>query len=84
MIGPKGAVGEESFDINVCTPSWLSREVTNTGFVWGRHYLVVADYDLARIKTIISSRVTACSGESWKQVGEKLSRIGYWEFEDYQ
>ena len=33
MVGPRGGEGEESFDIKVCTPAWLEKEVAKYGFV---------------------------------------------------
>jgi hypothetical protein len=28
--------------------------------------------------------VERCSGATWQEIAVKVSRIGYWEFEDYQ
>lgn len=84
MVGPKGSKGEESFDINVCTPKWLAKKCQVEGFAVGRHYLIVGFYDLATIKTIILKLVEGCDGNSWEEVADKVSRIGYWEFEDYK
>ena len=84
MVGPRGSEGQESFDVNVCTPAWLGKEVAQEGFVIGRHYLIVSNYDPSFIKRIIRKFVERWSGESWHEVAQKVSRIGYWEFEDYR
>jgi len=84
MVGPEGTDGEESFDISVCTPSWLDDECRRNGFVVGRHQLVVERFDAAYIKKVIIDLVEACEGETWQGVAERLSRIGFWEFEDYK
>ncbi len=41
FVGPVGERGEESFDITVCTPKWLSRAALS-GPVFGTHLLVVS------------------------------------------
>lgn len=83
MVGPRGGEGEESFDVNVCTPAWLEKEIAKEGFVVGRHYLIVSTYNPAFIEKLIRKFVERWSGESWSEVAQKVARIGYWEFEDY-
>jgi Immunity protein 8 len=83
MVGPRGGDGEDSFDINVCSPKWLEEQVERHGFVLGRHYLFVPEYDPAKIRKIITKHIERFTGDSWKEVAEKVSRIGFWEFEDY-
>jgi hypothetical protein len=84
MVGPQGDDGEESFDIGICTPSWVEEECRQGGFVVGRHHLVVLRYDVQFITTVIKEPVERCDGNTWKEVAEKVSRIGQWEFEDYK
>lgn len=84
MVGPRGAVGEESFDINVCTPEWLKDRVERQGFLIGIHRLFVPVYDSHRIKNLICRFIERYSGDSWTEVAQKISRIAQWEFEDYK
>lgn len=84
MVGPKHGEGEESFDINVCTPKWLAEACQREGFVIGRHYLIVARYDVPQIKKLVVELIERCDGNSWQEVAEKVGRIGFWEFEDYK
>jgi len=83
MVGPENEEGSESFDIQICTPEWLKSKHSEDEILFGRHMLIVFDYDLDRIKQKISKYCDGCSGEKWQEVGGKVSRIGYWEFEDY-
>ena len=83
-IGPNDNDGGELFYLIVCTPQWLAKECYKDGFVWGRHHLIVAEYNLKAITAIITKFVERCSGESWQEVASKLSRIASWEFEDYR
>ncbi|QOZ29920.1 hypothetical protein XH93_25670 [Bradyrhizobium sp. CCBAU 51753] len=84
MIGPAGEAGAESFDFVLCTPEWFSAN-TSGEFTIGRHYLFVRDFDYARLKEFVQDYCTSCGEErSWALLAEKLSRLGKWEFEDYQ
>jgi hypothetical protein len=84
MVGPRDGEGQESFDIEVCTPAWLAKVCEKDGFVIGRHVLIVNDFEQARIRKIVVRMIERCSGDTWKEVAEKVGRLGYWEFEDYQ
>ena len=84
MIGPADMEGEESFDIEVCTPKWLLNTHGIEEVIIGRHRLIVFEYNFKRIKETIISYCEACKGDDWKEIAQKLSRLGKWEFEDYQ
>jgi hypothetical protein len=83
--GPRDGAGSESFDIFVCTPRWLEREAEEGGgAVWARHSLILKRFDRAAIASEISKAVEQCSASDWGSLAKKLSRIGAWEFEDYE
>ena len=83
MIGSVGEDGEESFDVVVCTPSWLSDRILPTKIVLGRHYLLVKQYDYTRLLQFLISFASGCRGATWDEVALRLGRLGMWEFEDY-
>jgi hypothetical protein len=84
FIGPSDGDGMESFQLTVCSPDWLADACQKHGYVLGRHHLIVSHFDLDSITKVITKLIDRCAGETWHQVAEKLSRIAYWEFEDYQ
>lgn len=84
IVGPKGEDGEESFDVEICTPKWLLSKHNKEDVINGRHKLIVLEYNSDRIQNYINKYVQTCYGNTWKDVAAKLSRLGYWEFEDYQ
>jgi hypothetical protein len=84
MIGPDCEEGEESFGIQVCTPIWLLSIMKKEDVIPGRHFLIVLEYNFERIYKKIKHLIENCTGADWSEVAEKVSRIGYWEFEDYQ
>jgi hypothetical protein len=83
-IGPQGGAGAEAFDIQVCTPDWLKSQCSTQEPLWGRHLLIVDTYDYDTIKAFIERYVESCDGDDWASLAGKLSRVGAWEFEDYQ
>ena len=83
MVGPRGQDGEESFDIKVCTPSWLQEVCEKDRFANGRHTFVMNYYDAEKVRRLIVRFIERCSGETWREVAEKVARLGYWEFEDH-
>ena len=81
IIGPRGQLSEESFDLEVCTPKWLLENCKDP--VWGRHLIIVQEFNFNQISGMIAQYCERCSGISWEEVASKVSRIGKWEFEDY-
>ena len=83
MVGPVGQEGEESFDVQVCTPAWLEQRYGLDSIVVGRHHLIVFKYEYKAIEAFIKEYVARCSGNTWHDVAMKVGRLGRWEFEDY-
>lgn len=84
IVGPQGQPGEESFDVQVCTPKWFLRQFAREEVIIGRHFLIVFEYDFNRIRKTIETFCEKCTGETWTEVAEKVGRLGHWEFEDYR
>ena len=86
VVGPPDEPGEESFHLTLCTPEWLSETCRRVGGIHNaRHHLVV-DYeglDQRALQAWLSARAQEVQGETWHEVGERLGRLAYWEFEDY-
>ena len=83
LVGPERSPGEESFDVTVCTPGWLSWRLEQEKVINARHHLIVAKYDYSQLSNYLRTYVSSCEGETWQEVAHQLSRLGYWEFEDY-
>lgn len=84
MFGPENSEGEESFDIVVCTPAWLERQLKANGIIDARHHLIVGEFDLPRLQRFLTEYGNQCAAETWGEMALKLSRLGKWEFEDYR
>jgi hypothetical protein len=83
IVGPIGERGEESFDFVVCSPDWFALNMP-AEFVLGRHYLFAQRFDYAALEEFVRTYCESCAGESWRDVAEKVGRLGMWEFEDYR
>ena len=83
FAGPEGEPGEESFDLVVCTPKWLEQKYGRSGVVFGRHRLIVFEYDYDRLLRAVEEAFEGVEGRTWREVAEQLARLGRWEFEDY-
>jgi hypothetical protein len=83
-VGPSDLEGGHDYRILVCTPEWIEKEYSCQKAVWGRHMLIVFNYDLDQIKEKIYNYVTSCTGKDFWEIAIKVSRIAAWEFEDYQ
>jgi hypothetical protein len=84
LAGPTGEPGEESFQLRVRSPVSMARELYQWGPLHDRHMVVVATWDSHQIRSFINRLFTEPAGQNWHEVGEKLNRLGYWEFEDYK
>jgi hypothetical protein len=84
IIGPKNQKGEESFQVMVCTPQWLSQHFGKDEIIIGRHYLILFEYNYQRLINRINKYLQHCSDDTWHEVAIKVGRFGLWEFEDYK
>jgi hypothetical protein len=84
IVGPSGGEGEESFDVTVSTPKWLTENLSEDDILLASHYIIVRKYDFARIEGFVKSYCDHCSGDTWEIVAQKVGRLGRWEFEDYK
>lgn len=84
MFGPEASEGEESFDMIVCTPEWLANELKLMKIISGRYHIIVDEYDFEKIISFLDAYGRQCVGSTWRDVALQLSRIGKWEFEDYE
>jgi hypothetical protein len=82
IIGPADGPGGESFDFMLCTPEWFGSNMKDDVLI-GRHHLFVKQFSYTRLENFVRDYCTRCEGNSWRDVAEKLSRLGHWEFDGY-
>ena len=87
IVGPSDAPGEESFDVVVCSPEWMAQACRQFGGIYdARHHIVVdaEAFDQRVLRTWLEARVQKVQADTWSEIGERIGRLGHWEFEDYQ
>lgn len=83
-VGPDDQDGGHLFQVLVCTPDWLKKECSAHQALWGRHMLIISEYDSDLIVQEIINYIDSISETDFWEAAQKISRIGAWEFEDYQ
>ncbi|KAA9325921.1 hypothetical protein F0P96_19350 [Hymenobacter busanensis] len=83
FVGPTGEASSDAFDLEVVTPQWLLENDSDEPLI-GRHMLIVPTYNPNKISHFLSRCISRCHGDTWERVAELVSRIAYWEFEDYR
>jgi hypothetical protein len=70
----------------VCSPEWLAAQSRRKGFIDGRHHVIVNmdEFDQRQLRRWLEQRVSSVESPTWPEVGGRLARLGYWEFEDYR
>ncbi|MFC3987609.1 Imm8 family immunity protein [Actinoplanes siamensis] len=87
IVGQPDTPAEEYFDLTVCSPEWLAKTCRELGGIYNpRHHLVVSveDFDVRAVRAWLAARVREVEGDTWAEIGERVGRVGYWEFEDYR
>ena len=82
-VGPINGPGDELFTVHVCTIDALAKLLHRDGMVIGRHYLFVPGINTERIEAFLNDRMRRLDGDNWRDLAQKIARIGSWEFEDY-
>lgn len=82
-VGLKKENAADDFRLFVCTPSWLEKECHENTVLWGRHCLIVSEYDFDLITLEMNRCIENCDGKDWLTIANKISRFAAWEFEDY-
>jgi hypothetical protein len=85
-IGPSNHDGAHDYSLLVCSPGWIETELKYAwkGAVWGRHMLIVNEYNLQQITQKIEDFIASCEDKDFDRIAKKLSVNLAWEFENYQ
>ena len=86
-LGIKGEEGAVYYNLLVCTPDWLKKELRKSRSVWGRHMLIVNEFNPDLIRAEVDKKLSQLlqQFESDDDVvfSEKIGRYAHWEFEDF-
>jgi Immunity protein 8 len=73
--------GSARFDINLCTPDFMLKQLKEHDCLIGHGFLIVPEYSSIKIKSCIDSYVKMCVGSNVEDVIRRVSLLGEWEDE---
>jgi len=68
-------------------PEWLAKACTQVGGIYNaRHHIVVniEEFEQLALRAWLSAGVQEVEPDTWAEIGQRLGRLGYWEFGDYR
>lgn len=77
-IGSEETEGSDDFEVFVCNREWQEDESRPTWQLAEKFLLVDGGCDSAKVMDSLNAYLAECSGGSWTEVVEKISRIGTW------
>jgi hypothetical protein len=82
-IGIEGLDAADDFQALICSTNSLAELVAQRGVLVGQPLIVTQNWDLSLIRKRIEDYCAACQGEEWEDILPMLTRLGLWEFENY-
>ena len=83
-VGSDETDGSDDFQIFVCDQAWLDDRNALGEDVKDKYLLIEGGCDGDRLTDSLNAYLSQCVGNDWAEVVAKISKIGIWEFEDYQ
>ncbi|CAA9297501.1 MAG: hypothetical protein AVDCRST_MAG68-142 [uncultured Gemmatimonadetes bacterium] len=79
-IGPEGEPGQEQFSFYVRTPTWVAKQVADSGSLW-EGALIVEHWDYRLVRSAVQALCARATGSDWAAVAAQLGRHLMWEFD---
>jgi hypothetical protein len=83
IVGRADSEGEELLQLVVCTPRALRKRLESEEVVFGRSLVIIDSPDMPRMLGVVRSEIERHEGETWREVVSGLTRLGFYEGEDY-
>jgi hypothetical protein len=82
-IGLEGTDAADDFEALVCSVDSVAAMAAESGVIVGQPLIVAERWDYQQIRQRIEDYCSACQGEEWEDILPMLTRIGLWEFENF-
>ena len=82
-IGIEGTDAADNFRALICSVRSLGAMVAESGVIVGQPLIVADAWDFPLIRQRVEDYCTGCEGEEWEDILPMLTRLGLWEFENY-
>lgn len=79
-IGAVGIEGSTLFRFDVCTPSWVSTSIADTGSMWGKATLIVEEWNYENIHGVVATLCERTTSDSWQGIVQQLTPFATSEF----
>lgn len=83
FVGNTEGPRQDAFGLTVCNPEWIADLASRYNAVDLRHHVLMDHWDYPKLESYLGHRVRITEGDTWDQIGEKLGRLGLWDYEDY-
>jgi hypothetical protein len=81
--GVSSALGTQDQTLLVCSPAWLLERQPAHSVIRGQGLLLMQRYDGKTLRQSLARFVERCASDNAKDVFDKIARLGFSEFEDY-
>jgi hypothetical protein len=82
-IGVEGTDAADNFRTLICSARSLGAMVAESGVIVGQPLIVADAWDFPLIRQRVEDYCASCQGEEWEDILPMLTRLGLWEFENY-
>jgi hypothetical protein len=82
-IGPEGTDAADDFEALICSVDSVAAMAAESSVIVGQPLIIAERWDYPQIRQRIADYCSACQGEEWEDVLPMLTRIGLWEFENF-
>ncbi len=81
-VGIEGEVGEELFQVCVCSPKWIENQLKESCSNLGLYTIIMSEYNYDNLCSILE-RLFCIEGKDYNEISNKLGRIGVSEHDPY-
>ena len=81
FVGVEDQVGEEMFQLCVCSTKWIEKNHTKKGGLIGLYHIIFIEYNYDKIRDTIK-KIFSVEGNNWDEIYQKLSLIGLSEYQE--
>ena len=83
-IGLEGTDAADDFETLICSVNSVAALVGESGgVIVGQPLIITERWDHQQIRQRIEDYCSSCQGEEWEDILPMLTRIGLWEFENF-
>lgn len=83
-IGLEGTDAADDFSTMICSARSLAALAAENKVLAGQAFIIAETWDFPLIRERIAAYCASCEGETWEDILPMLTRLGVWEFENFE